>query len=156
MAFPYLKAIEGTGLGVRVMSIGAMHFGVEPWCGVSHLFMSALKARFINVVAIEPGLPMGASITTEQFGSQGSGDSTVYEPQLALSALFTVGVPNVAILSGKTMPGAKEIEALKQYDGVICPDEKGVIALDGLGVASTMIPPESDRLSNLFSAMTPV
>jgi hypothetical protein len=156
VAFPYLKAVEGTGLGVRVMPIGAMHFGMKPWDGVWHLFTEPLKARYINVVAIEPGLPMGAAITTAQFGSPGSDDNTVYEPQLALSGLFTVGVPNVAILSGNTMPGEKEIEALKRYDEVICPDEKGEAALYKVGVISAMIPPESDLLSHLFSAMTPV
>jgi hypothetical protein len=156
VAFSYLQAVDATGLGVRVMPIGAMHFGMEPWSIVSNLFMTALKARFINVVAIEPGIPMGAPISTAQFGHAGGGAATVYEPPLALSALFTVGIPNVAILSGNTMPEGKEVDSLKHYTTVICPTKAGVKALSELGVKAVEISPNPDQLSRLFSGMTPV
>jgi len=156
VAFPYLKAADGTGLGVRVMPIGAMHFGMEPWTQLSYLFVTALAARFINVVAIEPGLPMGAAVSTAQFGHARAGNEVAYEPDLALNALFTVGIPNVAILSGEKMPEGKEIEALKHYTEVICPTMEGSNALQELGIKNTPIPPDPDLLSRLFSGMKPV
>lgn len=155
IAFPYLQAIDGTGLGVRVMPIGAMHFGMTPWNLVSHLFMTALKTRFINVVAIEPGTSLGAPISSSQFGRAGSGEEAAYQPSLALSGLFTVGIPNVAIISGVTMPKDKEIDSLRHYTAVVCCTDSGVQDLGKLGVKAVKIPAESDQLSRLFSGMMP-
>lgn len=155
IAFPYLQAIEKTGLGVRVMPIGAMHFGMAPWNLVSHLFMTALKTRFINVVAIEPGTSLGTAISSAQFGHAGSGGQVAYQPPLALSGLFTVGIPNVAIMSGVTMPAGKEIDSLKHYTAVICVVASGVRDLGKLGIKAVSIPAESDSLSRLFSGMMP-
>ena len=156
IAFSYLKAIEGTGLGVRIMPIGVMHFGIPPWNAVPHLFLTALKTRYINVVCAEPGLRLGAAISAAQFSVPGNGDEAAYEPPTALSGLFTVGIPNVAILSGKTLPEGKELESLKHYTAVVCPGDEGAGALAKAGVRSVVrIPPESDQLSRLFSGMTP-
>lgn len=162
IAFDYLQAVEGTKFGVRVMPIGAMHFGVEPWSKVSHLFISALKNRFINVVCVEPGTTLGDPFRATQLVMTPGGvvdttpgDATIYEPPLALSALLTVGIPNVAILSGDTLPEGKEADALKHYTAVVCPSEKGTLALDALGINAVMIPPESGVLKRLFSGMNP-
>lgn len=153
IAIPYLQAIEGTGLGVRVMSIGGMQFGVPPWDDVSHLFITALKNRFINVVCIEPGMPLGAVISASQFS--GANNAIAYEPPLALNGLLTVGIPNIAIISGSIPPAGKELESLKHYTAVICPTTEGTKEIVSLGIKAITIPPESDQLSRLFSGMNP-
>ena len=161
-AFIYLQAIEGTGLGVRVMPLGAVHFGIAPWNLVSHLFLTTLGTRFINVVAVEPGTMLGERFQATQLvmTPQGVVDTTprgagFYEPPLALCGLFTVGIPNVAILSGDVMPEGKEIDSLKHYTAVLCPHEEGSLALDKLGIPTVTIPPDADQLSLLFSGMNP-
>ena len=155
IAFDYCEAVADTGLGVRIMPIGVMHFGLEPWNRVSHLFLTALKTRYINMVCIEPGVPVGNNISVAQFGMR-TDEESAYEPPLALSGLMTVGVPNVAILSGLNMPEGKELEALKHYTAVVCPSEQGTEALKKVGVKSMTIPPDPDRISKLLSGMMPV
>jgi hypothetical protein len=155
ITFPYLKAIEGTGLGVRIMPIGMARFDTAPWSGVSHLFLTALKTRYINVVCVEPGVMLGAAVSAAQFSAPGNGDAAAYDPPTAISGLFTVGIPNVAILSGKGMPEAKELESLKHYTAVVCPTPEGANALTNLGINTFTVEPESDQLSRLFSGMTP-
>jgi hypothetical protein len=154
IAFSYLKAIEGTGLGVRIMAVGMARFDTPPWNQVSHLFITALKTRYINVVCVEPGVTLGGSVSAAQF-SMGNKDGAGYDPPLAISGLFTVGIPNVAILTGKVLPEGKELESLKHYDVVICPTGKETLDLDKLGIKALVLEPESDQLSKLFSGMTP-
>jgi hypothetical protein len=151
IAFDYCEAAAKTGLGVRIMPIGVMHFGIEPWNRVSNLFLTPLKTRFINVVCIEPGV----NIPTAQFGWD-EGKDAAYEAPLALTGLMTVGIPNVAIVSGLKLPEGKELEALKLYTEVICPTREGSDALQAVGVKSTPIPADPDLLSRLFSGMMPI
>jgi hypothetical protein len=162
ITFPYLKAIEDTGLGVRIMPIGMARFDAPPWNQVPHLFTAALKERYINVVCVEPGVTLGAAVSTAQFGNPKAGDEEAYAPPTAISGLFTVGIPNIAILSGATLPEGKELEALGRYTAVVCPTTKESLDLDlalyqtlGPGATPTIIiPPDPDRLSSLFSGMT--
>jgi hypothetical protein len=140
-----------------------MHFGIEPWNRVSPLFLTTLKTRFINVVCVEPGTKLGERFQATRIVMTPQGpmndtpdDAAVYEPPMAISGLYTVGIPNIAILSGKTMPDDKELETLKRYDTVICADIQASLALDKLGVKSAVISPEPDQLSRVFSGMTPV
>lgn len=154
LGFSYLKACLDTGLGVRVMPIGMVRFDIEPWCRVPHAFMPSLKADYINVVCAPPGIPMGAAVSATQFGNeQAKQEGAVYEPPTALSGLFTVGVANIAILTGKGEISPKELEALKLYESVVCPTEEGAEELAAQGVRAVSIPPESDQLSELFSGM---
>jgi hypothetical protein len=179
IGFPYCEAMAATGLGVRIMPIGVMHFGIEPWNRVSHLFLTSLKTRFINVVCIEPGVPLGNPISTGQFSGKAN-EEAAYEPPNAITGLFTVGekrqvswlqrvwhairggsgkaatsIPNVAILSGDILPEGKELEALKHYNVVICPTKEGSDALATVGLKTMVIGPDSDQLSRLFSGMMP-
>lgn len=137
IAFPYLEAIEGTGLGARVMPLGAMHFAVAPWSALGHLFISALRPRFINVVCVPPGLPLPPQ-----------GDQT------ALSGLFTLGIPNIAITTGAGPYTAKEAKMLKMYNRVIVPDGSEATELRTIGIPFEEIPPEAEPLSLLFSGIT--
>ncbi len=157
LAYPYLKAIDNTGLGVRIMPIGLALFDRAPWNGVPHVFMSALRTRYINVVCAPPGVRLGAAITAAQFAdnSQG-GDKVVYEPDTMISGLLTVGIPNVAIVDGEGDFSEKELKALCLYDRVICPTPEGTTALCKQGVPSATVEPNPSKLSSLFSGITPV
>jgi len=156
LAFPYLEAVDKTGLGVRVMPIGVVPFGMHPWDKVPHVFMTALKMRFINVVCIPPGVALGATISTAQFGNSQGGDGVAYEPAMAIPGLYTVGVPNVAILEGTNIMVDKEIESLKVYDAVICPTGEGAQKLVSHGIKAVQIGPDPTLLARLFSGMNPI
>jgi hypothetical protein len=156
LAFSYLEAIIGTGLGVRVMPVGVVAMWLAPWNKVPQVFMSALKVRFINVVCVPAGITMGAAISVAQFGNESASQEQVaYEPPTAIHGLYTVGIPNVIIMSGEEELKPKDIEVLKLYSAVICPTSKGSKALGRRGVPAVTIPPESDQLSRLFSGMNP-
>jgi hypothetical protein len=138
IAFPYLAAIDLTGVGVRVMPLGPFQFGQPPWDRLSHLFLAPLGLRFINVVCA----PACYSL---------SGDSTS-----AITGLLTIGIPNVAIMSGTGNYCSKEFAALAKYDRVICPTEEGTRRLCQEGVPCARIPAEPEKLSRLFSGIKPV
>ena len=99
LAFPYLEAILGTGLGVRLMPVGLVALWLPPWNQVPQVFVSALRTRFINVMCVPAGLSIGAPVSAAQFGNEAA-EGAAYEPPLAMHGLFTVGIPNVAIVSG--------------------------------------------------------
>jgi hypothetical protein len=174
-AFDYLRAIDELGLGVRVMPVGMARFDVPPWNEVSHTFVSPIGTDYINVVCVPSGVKLGAPVSMAQFGpgtepfSSIGGQGNVYEPEGAIAGLYTVGVPNVAILVDKDFtPG--ELDALRLYDMVVCPSPELMIPLrqDPWWRRWTplrwvikrklvpMIPPtDPDQLSRLFSGMTP-
>lgn len=158
IAFDYLKSIEATGLGVRVWSLGATNFGVKPWTEVSHLFLTPLGGRYINVVCAPPGLQLGSEASAATLsGDPRASHETVYKPDTALVACYTVGVTNVAILTlaaGRKL-SEKEIETLKLYNAVVCPDAETAAELAGHQITSMQIPPNQDQLLRLFSGMTP-
>jgi hypothetical protein len=155
LAFPYLEAAIGTGLGVRVMPVGLVAMWLAPWNKVPAVFMSALATRFINVVCVPAGITMGAPVSIAQFGrgEQGPAQGPAYEPLAALHGLFTVGIPNVAIVKDGKGLTPKELETLKIYTSVVCPTKKGAEELRTKGVRTMVVPPESDQLSSLFSGM---
>lgn len=152
LAFPYLEAILGTGLGVRLMPVGMVALWLPPWNQVPQAFVSTLSTHFINVMCVPAGLKVGATVSAAQFGNE-EAQGAAYEPPLALHGLFTVGVPNVAIVPGDAGFDPKEIATLKKCTGVVCPTEEGAANLLSLGIQATVIPPESDQLSSLFSGM---
>lgn len=157
LAFPYLKALDETRLGVRVMPVGMVAMWLEPWNQLPHVFMSALKMRFINVVCVPPGVSLGMPISVAQFGNgSGTQEGAVYKPDMAISGLYTVGIPNVAVLAGTGALEHKEVESLKIYDAVVCPTTEGSAALEAQGIKAVTIPPEPGKLSRLFSGMNPI
>lgn len=138
---PYLRALDGSGVGVHVLPVGAIQFTVPPWDEFQHLFVTSLQDRFINVVCCPPGCPLpGRYLPTEK-------------PPSAISGFFTVGVINVAIC-GPGDYSTEEVEKLKLYNRVICPTEDVTKALEKRGVLARTIPPDPKKLSSLFSAMT--
>lgn len=155
LAWPYLEAAIATGLGVRVMPIGLAAMWLAPWNGVPQVFLSALKTRFINVVCVPAGLAMGAPVSAAQFGNAKASEEAAYKPPMALHGLFTVGIPNVAILPDAERLSQTELETLKLYTEVICPSSEGVTALKTQGVRAVEVPPDPRRLAKLFSGMNP-
>jgi len=151
LAFPYLEAILGTGLGVRLMPVGLVALWLSPWNQVPEVFVSALRTRFINVLCVPAGLKVGATVSAAQFGNEAA-KGAAYEPPLAMQGLFTVGVPNVAIVRASEFD-PKEISTLKKCTAVVCPTKEDADALGICGVKAVVIPPESDQLSRLFSGM---
>ena len=171
IAFPYLKSIEATGLGVRITPIGIMHFGLEPWNHVVELFVTPVEDRYINVVCAPPRLYLGGAMTKQQLaeppGSVPKNEPSVdrsgvvYKPTTALDGLLTRGMRNVAILTIQNglLPLEIEVEKLKQYDAVICPkDEDQQILQDDFQVPCQVIPMENvaalRALFDGFSDMT--
>lgn len=156
----YLQALDETGLGVRLMPIGMVTAWSPPWNDYPHVFTSALKTRYINVVCVPPGVPLGAPVSPAQFGhgrSTGQEQVAAYEPDSALVGLFTVGIPNVAIIAGESECTDKEVESLKHYNAVVCPTEKGTENMRALGVKNAIcIPPDSLMLSRLLSGISQV
>jgi hypothetical protein len=142
IAFPYLEAIEGTGLGARVMPLGAMHFAVPPWNALGHLFLSALRTRFVNVVCVPAGTPLVGRGPAHE------------EASTAIDGLYTVGIPNVCITTGLGEYNPRELRALQLYNEVVVPDEEGSVVLASKGVDSMVVPPESGALSRFFSGIT--
>lgn len=154
LAFPYLRAILETGLGVRLMPVGLALFDRPPWNSVSQVFTSTLKARFINVVCVPPGLSMGAPVSAAQFGNQAA-EGAAYKPDTAISGLYTVGVPNVVIVDGEADISDKELESLCLYSRVLCPTQGGTSALCKQGVPAATVAPAPGPLSGVFSGITP-
>ncbi len=124
---------------------------------LSYLAKSHPK-RYANVVCAPPNFLMGTRIIKGRDGlspdSPGAEGEIAYEPATALSGLFTVGVPNIAI----TMPRPKppepsEIRALARYDAVISPTEADAEALRALGVPASCVPPEPDRLEAIVRGL---
>lgn len=153
-ACAYLAALERTGLGVRVLSVFGMPSSPGPWTPHAAAFMAPVAARYVNVVAALPGLPMGSPVTRRDlaggFGTGGAffdrrdfnvapagveqmaaettadGDEVIYQPQTIIAGLYTVGVPNVLL----TVPPAAgeispaEIAAMSKYDVVAVPTHR--------------------------------
>lgn len=152
LTLPYLRAFMGTQLGVRVMPIGMVAMWHDPWNKVPQVFTSALKTRFINVVCVPPGLKMGGKVSVGQFGSD-RGSQTAYEPPTAIPGLLTVGIPNVAILTGDKDLQQKEVDSLKLYTEVLCPTKHGADTLIEQGVKAIQVPPHSESLLKLISGI---
>lgn len=152
LGFDYLEAIDGSGVGVRACPIGAAFLMDKPWIDLLHLFSGeAPKDNYVNVVCAPIGCLLGSATSGVDFaGPKGSPD-VVYRPQTALAGLYTVGVPNVAI----TLPHEDDadLQALQQYDFVLCPSDNYVEAFHDIGVTAHHVPPDPGQLGKLFAAL---
>lgn len=172
LGFDYLEALAKTSLGVVANPIGAAYFATAPWSTASHLFMPReLVKSYVNVVAAPPGYLMGRSLRATDVKAPprlpGAGEETrpfaasapqagdpnaelVYEPQTALSGLYTVGVPNIAITMPRPRPPEDhEVRALCQYDAVISPTSEDAAALRHLGITAFSVSPNAEPLEQI-------
>ena len=159
--YEYLDALDRSGKRVVACPIGMAYFTSAPWSGITRLFSGLTAPRFVNVVCAPPGLVMGARMRAADVKPplDPSGvawrkelsQEVVYEPSTALSGLYTVGVPNVAITTLGTKPlESSEIRALAQYDAVFTPSGNDAEALRALGIHSMHIPPDPALLGRLM------
>lgn len=180
IAFSYLKAIDDTGLGVRIMPVGLALFDRLPWSEMPHVFTASISEPFINVVCVPLGVTLGVPVSAAKFtegapekmrlGStweigKGFCDALEkeaegsYEPETAIKGLHTDNVFNVVIVDGTSPMGQAELNALSEedcnalcrYSRVICSTPEGTTVLCKQGVPSATIPPESDKLAKLFA-----
>lgn len=177
IAFPYLKAIDDTGLGVRIMPIGLALFDRLPWSEISHVFTTSISDPFINVVCVPLRVTLGAPVSAAKFVEDNLEDSEAalapesmrieapgnveggYEPETAIVGLHTDNVFNVIIVDGTTpmgkaellVLGEEECLALCRYSRVICSTHEATTILCKHGVPAATIPPESDKLAKLFA-----
>lgn len=167
LGFDYLEALHLTGLGVKACPIGPAFLMSGPWPALMNLFVGPgqVAKAFVNVVCAPPDLLMGQALReVDVKPPSGAGPLTgekareevVYKPQTAISGLFTVGVPNIAITAARPRPPSEhEITALLKYDAVITPSETDAMVLKGLGVVAIHMPPEKDQLARLIASVRP-
>lgn len=156
-AYAYLEALALTSLGIRVIPIGGAPFNVDAahgwkrWRDRADLFTGDVSPGFLNVVCAPIGLPSGAP----QFAGpehEGSGPirpgDLLYEPQTALTGLWTAGHRNIAITSIKARAGelAVDLPMLRKYDVVIVTEEDYVEGLIAGGVKAQFCPPSDLEL----------
>lgn len=155
LAFQYLQILMETGLGVRIMPIGVALFDRAPWDEVPEVFTNALDTEYINVVCAPPGLTLGANISAAQFGNDKASEDPAYKPTTAIAGLYTIGVPNIAILDGKGDFEPEELEALKKYSKVMCSTLEGIQNLFEQGGVFASVIDEPKEILSLFSDMFP-
>lgn len=126
--------MEQIGLGVHILPIGQTDPTQGPWEPYNHLFRTLLKPVFINVVCFPSGFLL-PSVTRAQ--------------ETAISGLFTVGVPNIAICESDFYL-KKEIAMLSLYQHVICPTPEKTEILSSQGIAAETIPPSFYDLEPLL------
>ena len=169
VSFDYLMAFVAAGIKVRALPIGGtfLQFPRDPswkhWQAVSRCFFEEVAPNYVNVVCSPAGLVQGRRVTGRQLAPTrvvgiGGGEvppqvlapgarasaGAVYEPPLALVALRTAGVRNIAITGARpNIPCTEEVEALKLYDAVVCPQARDAVMLQALGVSAQVYEPGS-------------
>lgn len=179
LGYAYLEAFDQTGLGVKACPIGMAYLAADPWPKYAPLiFVGQTAPQFVNVVCSPPNLLMGTRLRAVDVKPPSrlpaAGEETapfelsaaptlapfqgtsppevVYEPQTALSGLYTVGVPNIAITLPKPKPPEDhEVRALAQYDAILCPTDADAAALRHLGLVAFHVPPEPGQLARIVS-----
>jgi hypothetical protein len=175
LGFDYLEALSKTGLGVAACPIGPAYLNAEPWSKVTQLFTPHPVAKdYVNIVVAPPNLFMGMRLRAVDVTPPSHlpfpgeeiapavpqridpSSEVIYEPQTALSGLYTIGVPNIAVtLAWPKPPEDHEIRALAQYDAVFAPTAEDALALRALGVLAMHIPPDTDQLARILSWLLP-
>jgi hypothetical protein len=148
--YGYLEALSNVGRRLRAQPIGMANFQCDRrWWRAARLFQTPMRKPYVNVVCSRVGLPLGTAMPVSRLGPSQhmangeeadssepldaverhlgkrakSSSDIVYQPELALVGLHTVGCKNVAITYG--VAGAeidlREIHALGRYDLIITP-----------------------------------
>ena len=145
LGYRYLCELVRARVRVRALPIGAAGvFGTERrWYELGEVFTRPMALPFMNVVCVSCGYMLGNKTSASTFASAealspelrqilgpmaGAKSADVdYEPHTALASLYTVGVKNVAIVTG--MPDEHERAVLEKYDLVIWPDAEEELEL---------------------------
>jgi hypothetical protein len=166
--FEYLEALSQTGYGVKACAIGPAFLMSGPWPALMSLFTGPeqVAKRFVNIVCAAPGLLMGQALRAvdvkppagpglPSVGSVSQNtDEVIYRPQTALSGLYTVGVPNVAITAAHPiLPDEHEVTALSKYDAILTITDEDARTLKHLGLLALYMPPEKDQLTRLMKSL---
>ncbi len=176
----YLQALVDTGIPVLTAPIGIAFIGaLEPqWQALSATLNTELKKPYVNIVCAPPGLLMGSPMRASDMQMSpaertelicdgldvppapvedvGGGDEIIYVPQTALTGLYTVGVPNIAITDTRPKPpDVHEIRALAQYDHVFAPSIADCAALCRLGVDAKFLSTNVEGWSGLLKRLEP-
>lgn len=119
LGFDYYEAIKGSGFPTRVLPVGGSDIGAGRWAEYSDAFVREVPRHYLNVVC---------------------------GPIDILTRVFTIGVPNVAIVTYEDAePGG-----ILDYDLVICPTFQGAQQLAEHGVSAIWAKPEHDVVGPLL------
>lgn len=153
---------------MRLIAIGGAYLMPKApeyahWGRLGSLFGTPIAGdKVVNVVCAPVGMSLGTRQTLQSItGKQASGNETisdeeqVYEPQTALSGLYTDGMRNVSItgcLGNGQEPDKAEVAALNRYPIVVCATTADEHTLLSCGVEiPTFLNPED--LAKMLSAM---
>lgn len=158
----YLEALAAAKLRVKPCPIGPA-FLTGRWAALMELFNAPMPGqRYVNMVCAPPSFPLGSPLRADpcdpRSGTRtpGANDTEiVYKPSTAFAGLYTVGVPNVAVVLGHDRPSDDEIVTLGKYNAVFTPTEAAAEDLRRRGVSqASMVFPEPRELSKLLSLFT--
>lgn len=186
MGASYLDLLIATGLGVKTVPIsGAIDLAAYTPDGraASELTPEQLATyairpmadRYVNVVECQTGTRRGTRVVKvsdfedsgvlsvpladEGRGAQ-RGDEVVFQPAMAFEALYTLGVPNVALVTGIGPAPASsppvspaEASALRRYDAVIASTLQvghalqQALAIEGAAVDIWVVRPKASAMN---------
>jgi len=169
VSYQYLIALRVSGIKPRAIPIGGMQLPERAkqdrawshWLQVADAFEGDLASVSVNVVCVPMGVPLGKSVKAAEFvvpdkrakvatPEVKAPEEVVYEPNTAISGLYTQGMVNIA-LTGRLGSGApasyvdEDIRFLldrpRAYDLVLCPQMTDVTWLCDRGVEAQWCPP---------------
>lgn len=156
----YLEAMAAAKLRVKPCPIGGA-FLEGRWSKLMPLFTAPMPgARYVNVVCAGYGRSLGSPMRADHCDPRrgvrtAALGEEVYRPKTAFTGLYTVGVPNVAIVVGETRAEDEEIEALCRYTAVFTSTEVAADDLRHRGVSPvTKMRPDPYELSRLLGLLT--
>jgi hypothetical protein len=173
ISYRYLSALHRSGIGVRAISIalggvdlaslsGRMGLAVDdPWSHWERLaacFVEPItRADYVNMVCCPLGHQYGHTRTAKELGGGLSeSEETVTTVGMALCELLTSNVTNIAITDFSTKPTPDELDALRNYDRVICHRLGDVERFREAGVEAFLLPPNDFVATlNLFTKEVP-
>jgi len=173
LSYSYLRAFDATGTSVRAIAIFGVDLAADGnarWEAESRLFVTPIQSSYINVVCAPAGMLWGMTNAADLSHAsdlpvelalgpsaprapRATPDAAYNQQKTAFSGLFTVGCRNVAILTSKAEPDAKESRALSLYDLVVCPTPADALLLVNLGVKATYLPPHAAYMTKMIEGL---
>ena len=164
ISYRYLSAFHRRGICVRAIPLVAINFAeiarpVDPddeeddaghgyreawqhWGRLSASFTEPVATGCVNVVCCSPGTMYGVNRTVKDAsGGMSDSEDRASESGMALCELLTSNVTNIAITNFSTEPTPAELDALRNYDRVICYRLGDVERFREAGVEAFLLPP---------------
>ncbi len=153
----FLRALVDQHIKVRALPIGAAGGFVTErrWYLLGSAFTQMMSIPYVNVVCANANTPMGDRAAASTFSksddlppelkaalgpmADSKSADVEYVPQTVFGGLFTVGVPNVAIVSD--LPSEAELYVLGRYDLVLATDSAVWDYLNKHGVVARYVTP---------------